>query len=321
MIKLKILLIPLFLFSIFSIKAQSIDYKTEFGFRTENDSYLAGGQDRYYTNGLTINFRTALKNDKFKGENLDKKILEIELGQKIYNPQSGSISNINKIDRPFAGYLYAGAALNLLYKSENNLKISMQAGTIGPASLAQNAQELMHHVIGFYEINGWEWQLNNEFGFNASAEYNYFINRSANNKLDLSIQSYVNIGNTFSGAGAGVMFRTGAINKMFETASTQSRISNVGTKTEITAKELFFYAKPMVNYIAYDATIQGGLFIKDKGPIVFDAKPLVFSQQLGINYSKNRITADFSILFKTREVKSKAKAHQYGSFALFYRFN
>ena len=77
----------------------------------------------------------------------------------------------------------------------------------------------------------------------------------------------------------------------------------------------------MLNYVIYDATIQGGLFNKDKGPIVFDAKPLVFSQQIGATYSKNRITADFSILFKTKEVKSSAKPHQYGSIALFYRFN
>ncbi|RZK73710.1 MAG: lipid A deacylase LpxR family protein, partial [Pedobacter sp.] len=32
-------------------------YKNEFGFKSDNDSYLAQGSDRYYTNGLFINFR------------------------------------------------------------------------------------------------------------------------------------------------------------------------------------------------------------------------------------------------------------------------
>jgi lipid A 3-O-deacylase len=308
-------------FSWFSLQAQNTNYKSEFGFRSENDSYLAGGQDRYYTNGLALNFRTALNELKFKNKNLNKMILELEVGQKIFNPQSGSISNSIYVDRPFAGYLYGGASLNLLYQSENNLKLSLNGGTIGPASLAKEAQELMHKVIGFYEIDGWQWQVNNELAINASAEYNYLINRFANEKVDFTANSYVNIGNTFSGTGIGLTFRSGAINPLFKSATSQSRISNSATPKELTEKEFFFYAKPMLNYVIYDATIQGGLFNKDKGLIVFDAKPLVFSQQIGATYSKNRITADFSILFKTKEVKSSAKPHQYGSIALFYRFN
>ena len=77
----------------------------------------------------------------------------------------------------------------------------------------------------------------------------------------------------------------------------------------------------MLHYIAYDATIQGGMFINDKGPAVFDIKPVVFSQQAGAVFSMNRWTADFSFIFKSREIKSNAKPHQYGSLALFYRLN
>jgi lipid A 3-O-deacylase len=319
--KSSLLFTIIFTLSFLSVVAQTTNYKSEFGFRSENDSYLAGGQDRYYTNGLALNFRTALNELKFKNKNLRKMILELEVGQKIFNPQSGSISNSIYVDRPFAGYLYGGASLNLLYQSENNLKLSLSGGTIGPSSLAKEAQELMHNVIGFYEIDGWQWQVNNELAINASAEYNYLINRFANDKIDFTANSYINIGNTFSGTGVGLTFRSGAINPLFKSATSQSRISNNATPKELTEKEFFFYAKPMLNYVIYDATIQGGLFNKDKGPIVFDAKPLVFSQQIGATYSKNRITADFSILFKTKEVKSSAKPHQYGSIALFYRFN
>lgn len=320
--KKSILLITILFCLLFNaVKAQTINYKSEFGFRSENDSYLAGGQDRYYTNGLTLNFKTALNPIKTKNENLNKMILELEAGQKIYNPQSGNIPNSIYVDRPFAGYLYAGASLNLLYHSESNLKLNLQGGTIGPASLAQEAQELMHDVVGFYKIDGWQWQVNNEFAINASAEFNYLINRIANDKVDFTANSYLNVGNTFSGAGVGLTFRSGAINPLFKSSSSQSRISGSASPKDLAEKEFFFYAKPTLNYVLYDATIQGGLFNKDKGPIVFDTKPLVFTQQFGAIFSQNRITADFSVLFKTREVKSNAKPHQYGSIALFYRFN
>ena len=301
------------------LSAQTQSYSSEIGFRSENDSYLAQGQDRYYTNGLSLHFRNALNQSKLKNTNLNKVIWELEGGQKIYNPQSGSIPSIEYVDRPFAGYLYGGGSLHFLYNSESNLKLGIQLGTIGPAAKGKEAQELLHNTFGFYKVNGWQWQLRNEFGINTSISYDKLISRLKSEKLDFSLSSYLNAGNTFSGAGAGILFRLGAINPLFSSSSTQSIVSNHARS--IVDKEFFLYAKPMVHFIAYDATIQGGIFLREKGPIQFEQKPLVFSQQMGIMYAKNRWTVDFSAIFKSKEIKSIAKSHQYGSFALFYRIN
>lgn len=317
----KILIAALLILSSSFLYAQTSTYKNEFGFRSDNDSYLAYGQDRYYTNGLFIQFRSAMDQSKLKSSKLNKVIWELEGGQKMYNPQSGSIKDPNYIDRPFAAYLYGGGALNFLFNSESNLKFSVQLGTIGPSAKGKEAQEILHSTFGFYEISGWQWQVNNEAGINTSIEYNKFLKRTTSGSTDFSVNSYVNIGNTFAGTGLGVLFRTGEINSLFNSASTQSTISNKSLSRPENDREFFFYAKPMLHYVAYDATIQGGLFINDKGPYVFDVKSLVFSQQAGFIYSKNRWTADFSLIFKSREVKSVAKPHQYGSFSLLYRFN
>jgi hypothetical protein len=56
-------------------------------------------------------------------------------------------------------------------------------------------------------------------------------------------------------------------------------------------------------------------------PVTYKAEPLVFVQQLGFNYSTPRFTFDFGLYFKSKEVKSTAKAHQYGTISMFYRFN
>ena len=117
------------------------------------------------------------------------------------------------------------------------------------------------------------------------------------------------------------MFRTGNLNQLFHSASTESMVSNRTSSKNLTEREFFFYARPILHYVAYNATIQGGLFRDDKGPVVYDEKAMVFSQQAGIIYAKRRWTADFSLMFKSREVKSVAKPHQYGSAALYYRFN
>lgn len=314
LILLWFLLIPV------TLIAQENTFKNEFGFRSDNDAYLAYGQDRYYTNGLFIYFRRATDQSKL-GEKLNKVIWEAEAGQKMYNPQSGSITNISFVDRPFAAYLYAGGSLNFLFNSENSLKVSLQAGTIGPDAKGKETQEFLHSVVGFYEIQGWEWQVKDELAFNSTVAYKNLLFRNKGGKVDLSIDSYINLGTTYAGAGAGLTFRTGNLNQLFHSASTESTVSNNSQSKDLTEKEIFFYAKPLLNYIAYDATIEGGLFREDKGPKVFDTKPLVFSQQAGVIYSKKRWMADFSLMFKSREVKSLAKPHQYGSAALFYRFN
>lgn len=303
-----------------SVKAQTPGYKTEFGFRSDNDAYLAYGQDRYYTNGLFITFRHAADQSKSNSK-VNKRIWEIDAGQKMYNPISGYISDVSKVDRPFAGYLYAGGNINWLYSNESNLKVGMEMGTIGPSSLGEKGQVLLHDLVGFYEIKGWESQVNDELGLNAKIEYNRLLHRGTSMKHDFTLTSKARLGNTFTGAGVGLLFRSGRINQLFNSASTASNLYHNSKTQPLNEREFFFYAEPALSYVAYDATTEGGFFNDDKGPVTFDVKPLVFSQQLGVVYATKRWTADFSVFFKSKEIKSNAKAHQYGSAALYYRFN
>src|SRR6478609_7841281 len=118
--KIKLFITALCLAAGGSLFAQT--HSSEIGLQSDNDSFLAQGSDRYYTNGIFIYYRHAL--DATKNASLANKVLGIEGGQKIFNAQSGGIPSVAYLDRPFAGYLYAGASLNLLYKNESNLKLS-----------------------------------------------------------------------------------------------------------------------------------------------------------------------------------------------------
>jgi lipid A 3-O-deacylase len=294
-------------------------YKNEFGFKSDNDSYLAQGSDRYYTNGLFLNYRRALDQTKLKA-GLEKKIYEVSIGQKIYNPISGYAPSPSRQDRPFAGYLYAGGALSWFKSNESVLKVSAEFGVTGPSSLAEDGQELLHNTIGFYELAGWEYQIKDELAINLSAQYTKLIHRLVDNAADISFEGYANVGTTFSGAGAGILLRAGNINQLFNTSYLNASIGNNAKTKGLVPKEIFFYVKPQLNFIAYDATIQGSMF-KDNSPITFDVKPIVFAQQLGFNFSSQKFTADFGVIFKTKEIKSSARAHQWGSISLVYRFD
>ncbi|QQL48461.1 lipid A deacylase LpxR family protein [Mucilaginibacter ginkgonis] len=302
---------------------QAQTHSHEMGFQSDNDGYLAQGSDRYYTNGIFVNYRHALTvNAKSK---LANKVLGLEIGQKMYNPQSGSVPSALYIDRPFAGYLYAGATLNFLYKNESNLKLGLQAGVIGPASYTKQIQEFIHRTFGFYPPTGWEYQIRNNAVVNLSAEYNKLLYRSG--AFDVSLSAYGNAGTGFDGAGVGPMLRLGTFNKLFNSAATQSSSIKNGSAYASTAKhELFFYYKPQYNYVGYDATVQGNIFgnSDDTGntPQITGAlNHLMFSNQLGGDYTYDRLTIDFSVIFHTKDVKTMVDAHQWGSIALLYHFN
>jgi lipid A 3-O-deacylase len=308
-----------FFFHIPAIYSQNVPFKNELGFQSDNDAYLAVKQDRYYTNGLFITFRHAINQSK-PDKRVNKKIWEAELGQRIYNPKSGNVTKINDTDRPFAAYLYGGAGFNWLYNSEHSLRLSLQTGVMGPGALGEEVQEMLHKFVGFYNIAGWENQLHNEFAVNASLAYNYFLQRNKAANTDVSLTSYLNAGNTFAGAGLGVLFRTGRINEFYNSVSNNSVISNNASSAPLHNREFFFFLRPTLHFVAYDATIEGGMFTEDKGPITFNQKPVVFSQELGVNHTSNRWTLNFSLTFKSKEVQSAAKAHQFGTASIYYRF-
>jgi lipid A 3-O-deacylase len=304
-----------------SVNAQeSWTYKNEFGFRSDNDSYMGIGQDRYYTNGLFISFRHAMDQRKIDHKNLNKTIWEIEAGQRMYNAQSGNISDIQYVDRPFAAYLYGGLNLYWLYNSENTLKLSLQAGTIGPAAKGKEAQEFLHDTFGFYKVDGWQFQVNNAVGINTGLEYTYFVLRTENDKADISVASYVNLGTTFTAAGIGGLLRAGSLSQLFHSAITNSRTSNSYVIKPLVPTEFFVFARPMVHFVGYDATIQGGIS-SSKDPVTYGVKHMVLSGELGGVYASKRWTAEFSLTFKSKEVQSIAKSHQFGSASLYYRFN
>ncbi|WP_207423690.1 lipid A deacylase LpxR family protein [Desertivirga brevis] len=313
---MKRLVLILFVFAL-SVRAfsQEKTFDNEFGFRSDNDAYLAIGQDRYYTNGLFITFKHAGRTDR---QFLKKKTWEAEVGQYMYNANSGDIQNLQEVDRPFAGYLYGGVKLNWFTNKESVFQGGLQVGIVGPKAYGKQVQETLHETVGFYTIHGWEYQINNESGINSSFSFSNLLARRGKN--DFTLSTYLSLGSTFSGAGAGLLYRTGNLNPLFSSAMYNSRITREKQDSTI-KKESFFYARPMLNFVAYNATIQGGMFTQNKGPATFKPNRVLFTQELGYTYSENRWTFNFAMVFQTKELKEQISPQQYGSVSLYYRFN
>lgn len=291
----------------------------EFSIKSDNDAYLANGQDRYYTNGFFLQYRVAANQSQLK-PGINKKIYELEIGQKMYTSHSGYVWERRYVDRSITAYLYAGGSITWLYESEKTLKLGVQIGTIGPAALGRQTQEIFHKITKTYAPNCWKYQLKNEMGLNFNLAFNQLLNRSASQKVDFLWNGYANLGNTFSGMGAGFTLRIGKLNQLFQSSYTRSVISKQASTTKLNETELFLFTRPQIDLVVYDASVSGGLFRKNKGPITFDSRPWVASQELGMMYSKKRFGAQISYTFKTPEIKGSKETHRYGTVSTFFRF-
>lgn len=151
----------------------------------END--LFGDSDQQYTNGFKLNwmspnlkalgdapavprwllhavhglnaFEHAMLGDSERAFNLG-----FAVGQLIFTPGDTQAVQVVDEDRPYAGWLFAG--LTLVSKTDWVADtLDIQLGMIGPASLAQDAQRLVHELRGFDVPRGWQNQLSNEPAF------------------------------------------------------------------------------------------------------------------------------------------------------------
>ncbi|MES2651855.1 MAG: lipid A deacylase LpxR family protein [Bacteroidota bacterium] len=297
-------------------------YKNEIGLITDNDYYIAFKQDRYYTEGAFLYYRHALKQENINSK-FEKKIIDFELGQKIYNSYWSHLPDVKTHDRPFAGYAYASVAMGWFYKNESILKATAQVGILGPNALGKEVQTFFHKKIlnAYYTVEGWDYQVKNELGLNFDLSYQHLFYHSANRLIDVSGSSSVQIGNTFSGANAGILIRLGNMNSFYESSYANSRIQNRTGDQRKTPLELFLFTKPQLNFAAYDGTIQGGLFRSDKGPVTFGIKHWVYSQQIGLNFAWKRLSSKAIVTLRTKEVQSNAKAYHYASGTFAYHFN
>jgi lipid A 3-O-deacylase len=318
--KIKIIVTTL-LFCISTAQLLAQNCTQEFGFQSDNDSFLAQGSDRYYTNGLFIFYRRGME---FKNPKLANKVLGIEIGQKLFNAQTGGVPDSTYIDRPFAGYLYAGVNINYLFRNESNFKIGLQAGVIGPAAKGKEVQQIIHNTFGFYELNGWQYQIKNNVQINVNAEYNRLLLRK--DWFDLTAGVYGMAGTGFNGAGIGPLLRFGNFNQLFNSVSMQSTATR-NSIAPLHKKEVFLHYKPTFNYVGYDATVQGTLFNKTEDPkndreITSTPQHTVFSNQVGLTYGGPRWVFDFTATFNTKEVKTQVfNTHQWGSVTIMYRFS
>lgn len=290
----------------------------EIGLITDNDLYSSPINDQYYTAGLEIFYRY-LGNSQ--NEKVAKKITEFRLGQYIYNPQSVRANEINVNDRPFAGYLFSEAGINTFYTDESIFKLTFQGGVVGPESGAEEVQRGLHQMVGYPTVRGWQYQITTTIAVQAAAFYSkkIFAERYKE-KVDFHLQGEINLGTIWNTASIGAMSRISfkrPLQAMYN-SSLHGAVLNHNKEAYKEQREFFLYINPMVQYMQYDATIEGSHF-NTTSPVTFPLIPFRFNAEIGLKYRYNNWNYSYSVNYRGKELSNNViTGFYYGSIQLSY---
>ncbi|AMN47102.1 hypothetical protein ACG33_08330 [Steroidobacter denitrificans] len=210
--------------------------------RLENDLFT--GTDRNYTNGVALTVVSRDLQGALRPECLPQPIgwyarfigwvdpefwrdsgaqsasqnVVVRFGQSMYTPEDKARSDLIPGDRPYAGLLYLGLAWNRrVHPQAANYEMldvrELTLGVIGPWSLAERSQNLVHRVRDIERFRGWDNQLRNEPAFQMAMERKYKPYTEGAVRPGWGgdvIGSYaLRVGNIETAASTGVEFRAG----------------------------------------------------------------------------------------------------------------
>ena len=191
----------------------------------ENDKW-GSGSDRHYTHGTRITRRSEQVPNWLRRAAdslaclacINPTAAALEFGQEIYTPEETWRTDLIEYDRPYAGWTYAKASLfaerdtaHMMRKAFN--AIGLQVGVVGPASLAERTQKLIHREKDVGMSQGWDNQLNNELG--VVLTYTRGVRRTLGRATGAPLRHDVSpyfvgaLGNVLTHVGGGIRLRSG----------------------------------------------------------------------------------------------------------------
>ncbi len=313
----------------------------------END--LFGDSDQQYTNGFKMNWmspnlkalgeapgvpawllRAVHGLNAFEhavlGENERAFNLGFSVGQLMFTPGDTQTVQLVEDDRPYAGWLFGG--LTLVSKTDYVADtFDVQVGMIGPASLAEDAQRLVHELRGFDVPQGWQNQLSNEPAFLLYYERKWrVLSAPLVSQFGYDLITHVGLaaGTVMDYGAAGAEFRLGwHLPQDFGTSlirpggdsNAPSTVSGAGGRSR--GFGAYGFAAVGGRLVARNIFLDGNTF-EDSHSV--DKKIPVGDLILGASVIYDGIKLSYAQVFRSREFDGQTRRHNFGSLNLSVSF-
>ncbi|MBN8826705.1 MULTISPECIES: lipid A deacylase LpxR family protein [unclassified Spirosoma] len=284
-----------------------------FRFHYDNDYFTA--TDRYYTQGYNVEVvNPALRKNPLTKLLVTLKGNPIQYGLSLehfgFTPTTLGSDAILVGDRPFAACILV-KTFSISTDTLRRVRVSslLSTGMVGPIAFGYEMQAAIHRLINGVEPHGWQHQIRNDaiLNYNLTYEKQLYAYRHA---LSVSATAQVQVGTFLNRAQTGVAVILGRFDSPFSQTTTSKRL------------QLYAYAQPLVSIVAYDATLQGGLFNRSS-PYVIPADQLTrttFQANYGAVFRYKKLYLEYYQSLLTREFET-GMPHRWGGIKIGVAFN
>ncbi|MDD4962984.1 MAG: lipid A deacylase LpxR family protein [Gallionella sp.] len=267
----------------------------------------------------------------------------VKFGQSMFTPKDFTRADLIQNDRPYAGLLYVGMSWNRRkHGPQSNSEIldtrEITLGVIGPLSLAEQSQNLVHDVIGAAKFLGWQHQLKNEPALQLAMDRKFKDYRgtgaimpgfSADSIRSLGLR----LGNIETSATLGIEGRIGwnlpndfgtyPIRPGAENRPPSASIHGGSGDTTVVRPQpgIHLFGTMETKLVAHDFSLDGNLFQSSHS---VTRRPWVAQAAIGV--SAHGMVAGHGAklavmrVYRSREFKEQGPSQTYGSIALSIEF-
>ena len=288
---------------------RNINHNSYFRFHYDNDYFTKS--DEYYSQGITFEYvhpsvkKFLLSRLLFKPYNSNPQY-GIALNLFGYTPTSILSDSILYGDRPFnANISFKTFLIQADPINHQQISSAFSIGVMGPAALGYQIQDNIHRWLKNPLPHGWQYQTKNDIIINYQINYEKQIKAVSNNFL-LNATAEARLGTLNNKINGGFNFMAGRFNKRFEPVNYTKRKA-----------EYYFYGQSRVNFIGYDATMQGGIFNR-KNPYTIannNISRVTFQADAGVIVNFKKLYLSYTQSFLTKEFK-QGKNHRWGGISV-----
>ncbi|MDD1779612.1 lipid A deacylase LpxR family protein [Enterovibrio sp. ZSDZ35] len=270
----------------------------------DNDGIL--GTDREYTSGLFLRWSSDPSTIGYS----------VEIGNQMWTPSDIEVATPQANERAYAGLLYLQG--RTYHQNDlNAYKAGLMVGTVGPNSMAEEAQDIVHTIVGSPDPQGWDYQIEDEFVYQLSLEAHQLVSRSSLGEF--SVYGRGQAGNYQSEAAVGGTYRYGLDlgSTLGSTTVIPGNIVDVSMLSH-SSQGMFLFATLEARYRFNDITLDG-----DK-PAANATTTLENTQgalSTGLAWYTQSWGATLAVTMESQQFEeSKRNHHTFGNVTVFYRY-
>ncbi len=289
--------------------AQKIDNTASFRqpeseryFRINYDNDYFAAMDKNYTQGYSFEYVAPALiynplNKLFFHFNENQNRAGIAFEHIGFTPSSYEKVEVQIGDRPFsATALLKSFVISMSKKTKQRISSHLSFGVMGPSAKGKEIQSGIHKLTGDRNPLGWRNQIENHFIANYGIDYEkqlfYF-----RNFIEVNANASAKIGNLYTNASIGLNASLGLNHNSYTISSSRKFF-------------LYGYIQPLINFVGYDGTLQGGL-VNDESVYTVDSGELnrvVGQMNYGIVLQSKSLYLEYTRTFISKEIKTVSSA-------------